>query len=113
MSCPRPTCPSAARSTTADHLCEVNDPMSGLYTVDEIGRFTAEATFSDISDGALAALKRNVLDSLGCAIAALDGEIIQTLRDQIDAVGSRPVANLIGGGRAGTEQATLLNSVLV
>src|SRR5882757_454872 len=87
--------------------------MSGLYTVDEIGRFTAEATFSDISDGALAALKRNVLDSLGCAIAALDGEIIQTLRDQIDAVGSRPVATLIGGGRASTEQATLLNSVLV
>ena len=69
--------------------------MSDLYTVDEIGRFTAEATFSDISDGALAALKRNVLDSLGCAIAALDGEIIQTLRDQIDAVGARPVATLL------------------
>jgi len=87
--------------------------MSDLYTVDEIGRFTAEATFSDISDGVLAALKRNVLDSLGCAIAALDGEIIQALRDQIDAVGSRPVATLIGGGRASAEQATLLNSVLV
>jgi 2-methylcitrate dehydratase len=53
--------------------------MSGPYLVDEIGRFTAEAT---ISGSALAALKRNVLDSLGCAIAALDGEIIQTLRDQ-------------------------------
>ncbi|HEY1974788.1 MAG TPA: MmgE/PrpD family protein [Pseudonocardia sp.] len=87
--------------------------MSDRYTVDAIGGFTAEVALSDIPDSARAALKRNVLDSLGCAIAALDGEIIQTLRDQIDAVGGHPVATLIGGGRASVEQATLLNSVLV
>jgi 2-methylcitrate dehydratase len=87
--------------------------MSDLYTTDRIGQFTARAAFSDLTDTALAALKRNVLDSVGCAIAALDGEIIQSLRDQIDAVGGHPVATLIGGGRASAEGATLLNSVLV
>jgi 2-methylcitrate dehydratase len=87
--------------------------MPDAYMTDEIGRFTVEATLSDIPDSARGALKRNILDSLGCAIAALDGEIIQSLRDQIDAVGARPVATLIGGGRASAEQATLLNSVLV
>lgn len=87
--------------------------MSDAYTVDEIGRFTTDAALSDIPDSAFGALKRNILDSVGCAIAALDGEIIQTFRDQFDAVGGRPVATLIGGGLATVEQATLLNSVLV
>jgi 2-methylcitrate dehydratase len=87
--------------------------MSDRYVVDDIGRFTAGATFADIPADALAALKRNVLDSLGCAVAALDGEIIRTLREEIDAEGGHPVATLIGGGRASVAQATLLNSVLV
>jgi 2-methylcitrate dehydratase len=87
--------------------------MPDRYTTDEIGRFTVDAVFSDIAATALGALKRNVLDSLGCALAALDGEIVGVLREEIDAVGARPVATLIGGGKASVEQATLLNSVLV
>jgi 2-methylcitrate dehydratase len=91
--------------------CEEH-PLSDHYLVDEIGRFTARAVLTDIPDNA-ATLKRNVLDSLGCALAALDGEIIHTLRQEAEQVGAHPVATLIGGGRAGVEQATLINSVLV
>ena len=87
--------------------------MSDLYVVDEIGRFVAAAEPAHISQSARTALKRNVLDSIGCAIAALDGDVITTLRDEIESVGANPASRLIGGGRASVEQATLLNSVLV
>lgn len=56
-------------------------------------------------------MRRNILDSLGCAIAALDGETVHVLRDHIAADGGP--ATLIGGGRTTVDQATLFNSVAV
>jgi 2-methylcitrate dehydratase len=56
-------------------------------------------------------MRRNVLDSLGCAIAALDGETVQIVRDHIGGGGGP--ATLIGGGRSTVDQATLFNSVAV
>jgi hypothetical protein len=43
---------------------------SGPYLGDELGRFVAAADMSHISERALRSLNRNVLDTLGCAIAA-------------------------------------------
>jgi 2-methylcitrate dehydratase PrpD len=43
---------------------------SGPYLGDELGRFLAAVDMSQISERALRSLKRNVLDTLGCAIAA-------------------------------------------
>ncbi|MFF3916479.1 MmgE/PrpD family protein [Streptomyces sp. NPDC001852] len=87
--------------------------MTDSYLVEELGRFVVSATSTNISDSARKALKRNVLDTLGCAIAALDGEMIDTIRDQTLQAGRSDGATLIGGGRAGVDQATLINSVLV
>jgi len=87
--------------------------MSDLYLVDELGRFVADAEPSNVSESARRTLKRNVLDTLGCAVAALDGEMIATIREQVESVGAAPAATLIGGGRTSVEQAALLNSVLV
>ena len=58
-------------------------------------------------------MRRNVLDSLGCAVAALDGETVRQVRDQIEAVGGAPRASLIGGGRTTVDQAALFNTVAV
>lgn len=43
---------------------------SGPNLGDELGRFVAAADMSHISERALRSLERNVLDTLGCAIAA-------------------------------------------
>ena len=85
---------------------------SGPWLVDELGRFVAATDMAHVSEGARRSLKRNVLDTLGCAIAA-DGEVISVIRDQVESVGAAPAATLIGGGCTSIEQATLLNSVRV
>jgi 2-methylcitrate dehydratase len=71
---------------------------SDPYLVDELGRFVAAADMSHVSEGALRSLKRNVLDSLGCAIAA-DGDVITAILEQVESVGAAaPVATLVGAG---------------
>jgi 2-methylcitrate dehydratase len=87
--------------------------MSDSYLVDELGQFVVSADIDNMSDSACGSLKRNVLDTIGCAMAALDGEMAATIRDYVESMGTRGDATLIGGGRASIDQAALVNSVLV
>jgi 2-methylcitrate dehydratase len=83
------------------------------YTVDVLAEWVLAAGRGDLSDADATLMRRNVLDSLGCAIAALDGETVRAVRDQVmDSVGA-PHASLIGGGRTSVDQAALFNSVAV
>ncbi|WP_167104241.1 MmgE/PrpD family protein [Mycobacterium sp. DL592] len=86
---------------------------SRRFAVDALADFVVSAEPADIPGGAAALLRRNVLDSIACAIAALDGETVRAVRDQIEAVGARPRARLIGGGWSSVDQAALFNSVAV
>src|SRR5262245_27192394 len=86
--------------------------MSGLR-VDELAEFVVAARRSDIPESAAILLRRNVLDSIACAIAALDGKVVSLVREQVEAVGGRPKASLIGGGASSVDQAALFNSVAV
>jgi 2-methylcitrate dehydratase PrpD len=61
----------------------------------------------------LQTLKRNVLDSIACALGALDGELIPAIRAQAEDFSSRPTATFVGGGRASVDQAAFFNAVLV
>lgn len=83
------------------------------YAVDALADFVVAADPAHLSDDAVMLLRRNVLDSLGCAIAALDGETVRLVRDQVESVGGHPRASLIGGGRTSVDQAALFNSVAV
>ena len=87
--------------------------MSSDYAVDALAEFVVAADWSDVPRDAAILLRRNVLDSLGSAIAALDGETVRVVREQIESVGGRPHASLIGGGQSTTDQAALFNSVAV
>lgn len=84
-----------------------------VFAVDRLAEFVVAADHSHIPDHALTLLRRNVLDSLAGAIAALDGDTVRQIRDQIEATGGRPQASLIGGGRTTVDQAALFNSVAV
>ena len=83
------------------------------YALDALADFVVAAEPAHLPDDALMLLRRNVLDSVGCAIAALDGETVRAVRDQVESVGGHPRASLIGGGRSSVDQAALFNSVAV
>jgi 2-methylcitrate dehydratase len=83
------------------------------YTVDRLAEFVVNADQSDISGDARPMLKRNVLDSIACAIGALDGELIPAIRAHAEQFSGRPTATFVGGGRASVDQAAFFNAVLV
>jgi 2-methylcitrate dehydratase PrpD len=87
--------------------------MSHNYVVDDLGVFVAGAGQADLTGRSRAMLKRNVLDSIACAVGSLDGELIATLREHTEQFGGRPTATLVGGGRASVDQAAFFNAVLV
>ena len=81
--------------------------------VDELAGFVVGAGFQDISGEAREALKLHVLDSLGCAIGALDAGPIWLVREQLDDFGGAQRCALIGGGRSAPDRAALYNGALV
>lgn len=81
------------------------------HTVEALAEWVVRSGPSDMGAGVAMLMRRNILDSLGCAIAALDGETVHVLRDHIAADGGP--ATLIGGGRTTVDQAALFNSVAV
>jgi 2-methylcitrate dehydratase len=93
----------------------VSQPLSvdGQTAVKQIAGFATEAASSSISPEARRALKRTVLDTLACAIAALGGAPATMLREQFIEYGGSQICTLIGGGKTSPDQAALLNSVLV
>jgi 2-methylcitrate dehydratase len=78
-----------------------------------MAEFVVRADQSDLSGQVLPTLKRNVLDSIACALGALDGELIPAIRAHAEQFSSRPTATFIGGGRASVDQAAFFNAVLV
>lgn len=86
--------------------------MDGIHAVDRLGQFVVEATLADLGSS-LPTLKRNVLDSIACALGALDGELIPAIRAQAEEFSSRPTATFISGGRTSVDQAAFFNTVLV
>src|SRR5215471_4165628 len=91
------TCASGKIMTQAEHLAD----------------FVVNASFSDLSALALRELKTRVLDSLGCAIGALDSDLIHLLKEQIEYFGGRPQSTLIGGGKTAPDRAAFFNCALV
>nr|WP_254848467.1 MmgE/PrpD family protein [Mycobacterium sp. IS-2888] len=87
--------------------------MAHNYVVDDLAGFVVGAEQSDLGERPRALLKRNVLDSIACAVGSLDGELVATIREHTDQFGGAATATLIGGGRASVDQAAFFNSVLV
>jgi 2-methylcitrate dehydratase len=81
--------------------------------VDELADFVVGARPADLTGPPRALLKRNVLDSLACAVGSLAGQLIGTVRDHAAQFGGAPTATLVGGGRASVDQAAFFNAVLV
>lgn len=87
--------------------------MAHRYVVDDLAGFVVGAEHEDLPARSRAMLKRNVLDSVACAVGSLDGELVATIREHADQLSGVPTATLVGGGRASVDQAAFFNAVLV
>jgi 2-methylcitrate dehydratase len=87
--------------------------MTQNHIVDDVAEFAVGAHTADLTGDVLSTLKRNVLDSIACAVGALDGELIPPIRAHAEQFGGRPTATFIGGGRTSVDQAAFFNAVLV
>jgi 2-methylcitrate dehydratase len=81
--------------------------------VERIAAFAAAARPEHLAPDIRRLFKRNILDSLGCAIAALPGLPFRALREQFEEYRSPGHCTLIGGGKTSADQAALFNSGLV
>jgi 2-methylcitrate dehydratase len=83
------------------------------YAVERIGAFAVAVRPEHLTSEIRQLFKRNILDSIGCAIAAVAGSSFQLLRDQIEEYRAPGRCTLIGGGKTSPDQAALFNSALV
>lgn len=84
-----------------------------MTEVQKLARFVVSKHYGDLSPEAVGEIKIRLLDSLGCAIGALDGKPVIRIKEQIDDFGGRPLATLVGGGKTAPDRAALYNSALV
>ncbi len=84
-----------------------------MALVNELARFVTDASFDELSEAATDQLKIRVLDSLGCAIGALEGQPIRMLREHLDDFGGAEHCTLIGGSKTAPDRAALYNGALV
>src|SRR5260221_4411120 len=88
-------------------------PEQTSSAVQRIAAFAVAARPEHLTNDSRRLFKRNILDSLGCAIAALQGQPFQSLREQIEEYRAPGRCTLIGGGKTSADQAALFNSGLV
>lgn len=81
--------------------------------VEQLADFVVDARWEDISPEARAALKVRILDSLGCALGALDARPVALVRAQLEDFGGAGRCSLIGGGRSPPDRTALYNGALV
>jgi 2-methylcitrate dehydratase len=81
--------------------------------VERLAAFVSSSSWEDLSREARETLKLHILDSLGCAIAALDSDVVRAVRGEVEEMGGRPLCTLIGGGRTSPDRAALHNAAAV
>jgi 2-methylcitrate dehydratase len=81
--------------------------------VDRLAAFVSFTRWEHLGSEAREALKLRILDSLGCAIAALDSDVLRAVRGEVEELGGRPLCTLIGGGRTAPDRAALHNAAAV
>src|SRR5437868_4544203 len=83
-----------------------------MKQVRQLAAFVVGASFESLSAAARQDLKVRVLDSLGCAIGALQGEPVKLLRAQLDEFGGASLCTLVGGGSSAPDRAACYTTAL-
>lgn len=78
-----------------------------------LANFVTRARWDDAPPAARDELKKRVLDSIACAVGALDGIPVRAIRSAVAELGANPSATLIGGGRTSPDRAALHNGAAI
>jgi 2-methylcitrate dehydratase len=84
-----------------------------MTCAEKLATFVCRSAYEDLSDTAREQLKIRFLDSVGCALGALEGEPVQILRRQISEFERQGKCTLIGGGTTAPDSAAFYNGALV
>ncbi|HKJ46534.1 MAG TPA: MmgE/PrpD family protein [Balneolales bacterium] len=86
-----------------------------MTVVQRMASFITNQTFDNLSEAAKEQIKIRILDSLGTAIGAVEGEPVRLIREQIEEFSHNHngKCTLIGGGSTSPDYAALYNSALV
>ncbi|MGP0073514.1 MAG: MmgE/PrpD family protein [Bryobacteraceae bacterium] len=84
-----------------------------MTCAEKLATFVCRSAYEDLSDTAREQLKIRFLDSVGCALGALEGEPVQILRRQISEFEPQGKCTLIGGGTTVPDSAAFYNGALV
>src|SRR5438094_8443916 len=87
-----------------------NDMRRATMTqVERLTQFVQRIQFEDFTPQILDALKLRVLDSIGCAAAAVDGPPVKLIRNYIEQFPQSGSCTLVTGGTASPMHAALYN----
>jgi 2-methylcitrate dehydratase len=84
-----------------------------MTIAEELASFVVRASYVDLSKRARLQLKIRILDSLGCAIGALEDEPLRLLRNHLQDFASEGCCTLIGGGCTAPDRAAFYNGALI
>ena len=84
-----------------------------MTEVERLAAFAEGASWEKLSKEAREQLKVRIIDALGCAIGALDGEPVLMIRALTSDLGGNASCTIIGGGATAPDRAALMNGVLV
>ncbi|KKO19864.1 MAG: 2-methylcitrate dehydratase [Candidatus Brocadia sp.] len=84
-----------------------------MTQAEQLAAFVVQASYGDLSKSVCQQLKIRVLDALGCAIGAMDGEPILLIRSQNEDFGGTSRCTMIGGGQGAPDRTAFYHSALV
>jgi 2-methylcitrate dehydratase len=84
-----------------------------LTAVQELAAFVSSARWEHVSEVSREALKKRVMDALGCAYGAQAAAPVQAIREHTADFGGNPLATLIGGGQTSPDRAAFFNGAAV
>ena len=84
-----------------------------MTAVQQLAGFVTEARWDRVTRASQEALKKRVLDALGCAYGALGAAPVTAIREHTEDFGGRPLATLFGGGRTSPDRAAFHNGAAV
>lgn len=84
-----------------------------MTSAEKLAEFVIHSRYEDLSEAARRQLKIRVLDALGCAIGAIEGEPVRYLRYHLAEFDKTGPCHLIGGGHASPFGAGFYNGALV
>lgn len=80
--------------------------------VRKLARFVANTDHKSMSHEAREELKKRILDTIGVAIGALEGEPIKMIREHQEDFGGKPLCTFIGGGKGAPDRVAFYNGAL-